>query len=329
MKKNQTLLLASLLAVISVAAILFGSSGLGPVDVWNWVFKGTNSILVSRVIFDLRLPQVLTALLSGAALGLAGYLSQTLFRNDLADPYIAGIASGAMFGVNVSLLAGFTLTLAGISTISIAAFLGAWVGVVAIWAMSSRTGTSGSSLILSGVALSFVFAGINYVIIMIGRDILNKSTFWSWNGLKTSNWTGVVVMVISLAIVTVLLPLVSRSVDAYLLGDESSTYLGVNPKRLRIFLFLLVSILTGSAVATSGILGFVGLIIPHICRRFFGSTSKVMIPSSILLGGTVLVFADLIGRVIIPYQEIPAQVTMSLVGGGFFIYLLLKRRIDA
>ena len=329
MKKKQYIVLLISLAILAVLAIIFGSSGIGPVDVWKWLINGENAEVTSRIIVTLRLPQVVVAMLTGAALGLAGYISQTLFRNDLADPYVAGIASGAMFGVYVTLLTGATLTILGISSLSMAAFAGAWIGAVLIWAISGRTGSSGSSLVLSGVALSFVFSGLNYLIVMVGRDILNKSTFWSWNGLKTSSWTGAVVMAVSLVIVVLFLPALKRKMDIYLLGDEASTYLGVNPKQLRVILFLLVAILTGSAVAVSGILGFVGLIIPHICRKFFGSSAKSMIPSSMLTGAIVLVLADLVGRVIIPYQEIPAQVSMSLAGGAFFIYLLMRRSRNA
>jgi iron complex transport system permease protein len=329
LRKNQIVILALSLLAVGILAIAFGSSGVGPGDIWKWIFQGKDSEVVSRIILSLRIPQVVASILTGAALGLAGYLSQTLFRNDLADPYIAGIASGAMFGVYLTLLTGATLSVLGVSSLSVSAFLGAWTGALVVWGISGKTGTSGSGLVLSGVALSFVFSGLNYLIVLVGRDILNKSTFWSWSGLKTSSWVGVTVMALSIVIVLAMLPLLKRNIDAYLLGDEAATYLGVNPKRLRMILFLLVAILTGSAVATSGILGFVGLIIPHICRRFFGSSSKVMIPSTMLAGSIVLVLADLIGRVIIPYQEIPAQVTMSLAGGAFFIYLLTRRSFNA
>ncbi|NTU61366.1 MAG: iron ABC transporter permease, partial [Caldiserica bacterium] len=134
---------------------------------------------------------------------------------------------------------------------------------------------------------------------------------------------------VSILIVLPFLPYLKRKMDIYLLGDEASIYLGINPKKLRVVMFLLVAVLTGSAVATAGIIGFVGLIIPHFCRKMFGSNSKNMIPASMIAGAIVLLLADLIGRVIIPYQEIPAQIIMSLVGGSFFIYLLARRVTDA
>lgn len=317
------------LAILFIAALIFGSSGIGPADVLNWITRGENSEVVSRIVFGLRLPQAVIACLTGSALGLAGYLSQTLFRNDLADPYVAGIASGAMFGVNLTLLTGATLTVFGVSSLSVAAFMGAWASTVVIWAISGRIARSGAKLVLAGIALSFVLSGFNYIIVMIGRDILNKSTFWSWNGIKTSNWSGVIVMIFSLFVALPFIPYLKRKMDIYLLGDEASTYLGINPKKLRIVMFLLVAVLTGSAVATAGIIGFVGLIIPHFCRKMFGASSKNMVQASMVAGAIVLLLADLIGRVILPYQEIPAQIIMSLVGGGFFMYLLARRVTDA
>lgn len=329
MKDNKIPLFLGLLGLLFAAALVFGSSGVGPVDVFKWIFTGENSDVVGRIVIGLRLPQAVIACLTGAALGFAGYLSQTLFRNDLADPYVAGIASGAMFGVNLTLLTGATLSILGVSSLSVAAFLGAWASTIIIWAISGRVGGSGAKLVLAGIALSFVLSGFNYLIVMVGRDILNKSTFWSWNGIKTANWTGAIVLLVSILIVLPFLPYLKRKMDIYLLGDEASVYLGINPKKLRIVMFLLVAVLTGSAVATAGIIGFVGLIIPHFCRKMFGSNSKNMIPASMIAGAIVLLLADLIGRVIVPYQEIPAQIIMSLVGGGFFIYLLARRVTDA
>jgi iron complex transport system permease protein len=317
------------LTILFFAALIFGSSGIGPTDVFKWITTGQNSEVVSRIVIGLRLPQAVIACLTGAALGLAGYLSQTLFRNDLADPYVAGIASGAMFGVNLTLLTGATLSVLGVSSLSVAAFIGAWASTTVIWAISGRIARSGAKLVLAGIALSFVLSGFNYIIVMIGRDILNKSTFWSWNGIKTANWSGVMVLLVSLLVVVPFIPYLKRKMDVYLLGDEASVYLGINPKKLRIIMFLLVAVLTGSAVATAGIIGFVGLIIPHFCRKIFGASSKNMMLASMITGAIVLLFADLIGRVIIPYQEIPAQVIMSLVGGGFFMYLLARRVTDA
>lgn len=317
------------LATLFLASLIFGSSGIGPVDVFKWISRGENSEVISRIVIGLRLPQSVIACLTGAALGLAGYLSQTLFRNDLADPYVAGIASGAMFGVNLTLLTGATLTVLGVSSLSVAAFVGAWASTVLIWAISGRIARSGAKLVLAGIALSFVLSGFNYIIVMIGRDILNKSTFWSWSGIKTANWSGVVVMVVSLLFVMPFIPYLKRKMDVYLLGDEASIYQGINPKKLRIVMFLLVAVLTGSAVATAGIIGFVGLIIPHVCRKFFGASSKNMIQASMVAGAIVLLLADLIGRIILPFQEIPAQIIMSLAGGGFFMYLLARRVTDA
>ena len=259
------------------------------------------------IILQLRLPRVLVSLLAGSALGLAGLLSQTLFRNDLADPYIAGIGSGAVLGVNLVLLFGVTLGVLGFSALSVAAFLGAWASCLIIWAIAGRIGSSSINLVLGGVALSFVFSGVNFLIVMVGRDVLQRSTFWSWNGLASSSWSGVVILSVFLGLSLLLLPVFSRSMNAYLLGDEQSTYLGVNPKKLRTVLFLFTSALTGVAIATSGLLGFVGLITPHLARRFVGGESKTLIITTPLLGAIILGIADFIGRIILPSQEISAS----------------------
>ncbi|HOO96270.1 MAG TPA: iron ABC transporter permease [Caldisericia bacterium] len=329
MKKKQILILLAFgILVVVVLGVLFGTS-LATGDAWNVIVgfftRGDTSGSSWAIVFLHRLPRVLVSVLAGCALGLAGWLSQTLFRNDLADPYIAGIGSGAILGVNLTLLLGLSLGFLGMSAISVAAFAGSWLACVIIWFSSSRTGSTGTSLILSGVALSFVVSGINFLIVMVGKDVLSRSVFWSWSGLSSSSFEGFYLLLVVITIAAVVLPKLSGQMDAYLLGDEQATYLGVNPKSIRIKLFILVSLLTGVAVATAGLMGFVGLIIPHITRRLFGGSSKLMLPGSILLGGIVLGLADTLGRSIIPHQEIPAAVIMSIIGGIFFFWLVIRR----
>lgn len=323
------LLLVFALFVAMLVGLLFGSSGIGPIDAIKAIASilgfGDSPETHTRIILLMRLPRMLVSVLSGMALGLAGALSQTLFRNDLADPYIAGIGSGAIFGVNIALLSGASLTILGFSTVSVFAFAGAVLACLIIWLLSGRTGSTGTSLVLAGVALSFVFAGLNYIIVVLGRDILQKTFFWSYNGLSSSSYTGVIFLAIAVTISIAMLAGLPRKMDAYLLGDEQATYLGVNPVKLRSLMFVIVSLLTGMAVTTAGLMGFVGLITPHISRRIVGGESRYVVPCSILLGGVTLGLADAVGRSIMPFQEIPASVIMNIAGGLFFFYLVSRK----
>ncbi|MCK5743547.1 MAG: iron chelate uptake ABC transporter family permease subunit, partial [Caldisericia bacterium] len=167
--------------------------------------------------------------------------------------------------------------------------------------------------------------GVNFLIVMYGRDILSKVVFWSWNGLAGASFNDVILLIIVIVVSVLLLPTFIKGIDAYMLGDERSTYLGIDPKKIRRMLFLLVSLLTGTAVATAGLMGFVGLIIPHISRKLLGADSKNMLPGSLLLGGIILGLAYTLGKIIIPHQQIPASVIMSIAGGGFFLWLVIRR----
>lgn len=321
--------LTILIFAVFICSILFGSSSVGPGESAKTVLGslgiGERLQKNETILYLIRIPRVLVAMLSGMALGLAGFLSQSLFRNDLADPYIAGIGSGAVLGVNLTLFFGANVNFLGLSTISASAFIGALLSCLVIWLAANRSGTSSTNLVLAGVALSFLLSGVNFLIVMLGRDILSKSVFWSWNGLSSSNWTGAFFAVLAVVIASAVTPFFSKAIDIYQLGDEESVYLGVNPKKVRTMLFLITSVLTGISVAIAGLLGFVGLMTPHICRRLVGAESRNMIWASLLVGGIVLGLADFLGRVIIPMQEIPASVIMSIIGGLFFFALVLRK----
>jgi cobalamin transport system permease protein len=328
-KKKLYILLGISLFLTFILGLLFGTSSLGIVSSIKAIGAGLGIGSAPSsdiaIVLSLRLPGILVAILAGCALGLAGWLSQTLFRNDLADPYIAGIGSGAVFGVNLTLLFGLQIGLFGLSAISVSAFVGSWLACLVIWSISGRTGSTGTSLVLAGVALSFVLGGVNFLIVMYGRDILSKVVFWSWNGLAGASFNDVILLIVVIVASVLLLPTFIKGIDAYMLGDERSTYLGIDPKKIRRMLFLLVSLLTGTAVATAGLMGFVGLIIPHISRKLLGADSKNMLPGSLLLGGIILGLAYTLGKIIIPHQQIPASVIMSIAGGGFFLWLVIRR----
>ena len=330
MKKSQLYAILSIgIAITFACGLLFGTSDMSIAESFRALLAGVGIGSAKStniaIIISLRLPGIMVAILSGSALGLAGWLSQTLFRNNLADPYIAGIGSGAVFGVNITLLLGLQISLLGLSAISISAFIGALFACLIIWAVAGKTGSTGTSLVLAGIALSFVFGGANFLIVMYGRDILSRVVFWSWNGLSGADFNGVLLLAIVIIVSVLILPLILKGIDAYILGDEHSTYLGVDPKRTRRFLFFLVSLLTGTAVATAGLLGFVGLIIPHISRKLLGADSRSMLPGTIMLGGIILGLAYTLGRAVIPHQQIPASVIMSILGGAFFMWLVVRR----
>lgn len=328
-KRSVFAALVILIFAVFLCSILFGSSSVGPTESAKTVLGslgiGEKLQKNETILYLIRIPRVLVAILSGMALGLAGFLSQSLFRNDLADPYIAGIGSGAILGVNLTLFFGTNVNFIGLSTISASAFIGALLSCLVIWFASNKSGSTSTSLVLAGVALSFLLSGVNFLIVMLGRDILSKSVFWSWNGLSSSNWTGVFFVALSVVFAAALIPFFSKAIDIYQLGDEESVYLGVNPKKIRNLLFVVTSVLTGISVAIAGLLGFVGLMTPHICRRLVGAESRNMIWASLLVGGIVLGLADFLGRVIIPMQEIPASVIMSIIGGLFFFALVLRK----
>ncbi|MGQ9845674.1 MAG: FecCD family ABC transporter permease [Caldisericia bacterium] len=321
-KKIFIILLIILTIFIFLLSMSFGSKSYSFIEIIKFLL---NPKYGDELLLKIRFPRVLSSLLVGASLSIAGLLSQTLFLNPLADPFLFGISSGANFFVTLAFFLGFDIIFK--FSLSIFSFFGALFTTMIILLISRLKGKiTPLNLLLAGIALSYLFSSISSFLTIWGRDVLNKSVFWTLTGFSTVSLDKIYILI------TILLPCVILSIflnvklDAYSLGEDEASSLGVNVKLLKTILLFLIALLTGISVYVSGIIGFIGLMVPNILRNLFGLNHLKLIFLSILLGGFLLMLSDLIGRFILFPSEIPVSIITSFLGAPFFLYLLFKKR---
>lgn len=282
----------------------------------------------SRILWDLRLPRVLTALVVGATLAAGGVAFQAMFRNPLATPFTLGIASGASLGAALSIVLGWTFALGWISSGSVFAFAGATATVVVVYGLTRiRAGFSTATLLLAGVALNFFFSSA-IVILQYTADPSRTFRIFRWmlGGLENiTSFTPLWSILLPVLPGLVLLAVLVRELNLLTTGEEMAAARGVEVDRTKVLLFGGVSLMVAAVVAVCGPIGFVGLITPHICRLAVGSDHRRLLPAAILLGGTFLVVCDTVARTVLAPTELPVGVITALLGGPFFLGLLLSR----
>jgi iron complex transport system permease protein len=276
------------------------------------------------IVMELRLPRVLTALVVGLGLAVAGTTFQGLLRNPLADPYVLGTASGAALGAAIGVLIPADLALLGLGLVNILAFIGALVAVLLVHQVAGGGGRSTlTSLLLTGYAVgSLLAAGLALAMVMSGAQ-LRQIFFYLWGSLAGSDWQSLVVGLPVIIIGSLLIMARARSLNGLLLGDDTALHLGLDVRRERAILLGLASLVTAAAVALAGLIGFVGLIVPHVVRLLVGPNARLVLPLSAIFGGAFLVLADLGAR--LP-GELPVGIVTALIGAPLFVVLLRRHR---
>ena len=318
------------LAAAIVAGVAWGAVPIAPADVLAALgrgLRGTSSGLTDTLVLQVRLPRVLLAALVGASLAGAGTLYQALFRNPLADPYILGVSSGAGLGAMIALTATAGATALRFGVVPAAAFVGALLTMALVVRLASLRGRlEATSLLLAGVALSYTLAAVTSFVMVFARQQMAEIVYWMMGGLSAASWP-YLAMTAAMFVLGIALPLAStRELDLMLLGDERAGHLGLSVERFKLAMLAAASLLTAAAVAVAGLIGFVGLMTPHIVRLLLGPDHRRLLPASLLAGGTALVLADLIARVILRPVEIPVGIVTAALGGPFFIWLLVSKR---
>ena len=318
--------------VLGYAATI-GSSNISAIDVYrdiwyHFVDPSKCDEIIDWAVFTIRLPRIMTGLVAGLSLGVAGAAMQSMMKNPLADPYTTGISSGASFGATLALGLGFTVSGVGgtIGLIS-TAFVFSLIPAAVIIIVSSLKNTSAATMILAGIAVMYLFNACT-TLIKLG---LNDSTLsavyqWSIGDLSGSTWESFYVIAVFAIAGTAILWAMSKKLNILITGDKNATALGLNAHHLRICLLILISLMAASVVCFTGIIGFVGLVAPHIVRIFLGSDNRYLIPASAAFGAVLLMVADLISRVIIAPTFLPVGVITAFIGCPLFLYLLIKQR---
>lgn len=288
------------------------------------LYFGASGDLEWAMIRELRLPRALLAFAVGAGLSVAGLILQALFANPLCEPYTLGISSGATLGAVVSASLGISLTFAGIAP---PAFAGALVFAVILYAIARRSHSSQTVILLSGVMLGFVGSSLVALWMALADPAgIQGALIWLLGDLSRARIEGAWLTLIGVAIFSLLLWRDHRALDALLLGEDEATAMGVDVRRLRSRMILLSSLLIGLCVSTSGMIGFVGLLVPHLVRKWRGSLHLYALPLSAALGGIVLMLSDTFARVIARPYELPVGVVTALIGAPLFVWMMMKRR---
>jgi iron complex transport system permease protein len=282
---------------------------------------------VNVILFDIRLPHTALIAITGMALGGSGAAYQGLFRNPLADPYIIGVASGAGLGAVMAMAAQWPTTVLGMATIPAAAFVGATLTVFVVYSIArvGRT-TPVTTLILAGVALGTFSSALTSLIMLTSTEQLHRAIAWLLGGFALGGWGPVLASAPYLFIGMAALVLMGRPLNVLQFGDEQALQLGLNVERFKLALILASSLVAATAVAFSGIIGFVGLIVPHLVRLLWGPDYRQLIPLAILGGGAVLLGADIIARTILAPRDLPVGIVTAVVGAPFFLWLLRRAK---
>lgn len=315
-------ILALLLFISFAAALLLGSTRASASEALRAAIGGQHNDPAFRIMVHVRLPRCCAAVLAGSALAVAGVIIQAVLNNAMAAPNIIGVNAGA--GLGVTLLV--AIAPGAVTAVPFAAFFGALAACLCIYAIARRTGASRMTITLVGIAISSILtAGINLVKTIFPDSIYNTHGFLvgGISGVSMARLTPAC-WLIGLGLLSALL--LARDIDVLSLGEETAASLGLNVRLSRFVLLMLASLLAGSAVSFAGLLGFVGLLGPHIARRFVGSRHHLLLPFSAMGGAVLVLLCDLLGRVIFAPYEIPVGIVLSFVGGPFFLTLILVQR---
>lgn len=310
-----TLMVLFCLAVLALAPF----AGLGGID---------DAAIREQILTQIRLPRTLFAFVAGAGLALCGLVFQAMFHNPLATPFTLGVASGASFGAALTVLLGINISLLGFDAITLGAFLGALGAISFVYGISRMNYSfSTETLLLTGVATSFFFSSL--ILFTQYLSDINESfriTRWLMGGLSISGYQQLLQLLPVVTLSAGIIIWLSRELNLLMAGDDIAISRGVAVKRVRYLMFFTTSMCVGAIVALCGPIGFVGMMVPHICRLIIGTDHRWLIPASLVFGGGFLILCDTLARIIIAPAELPVGVITTLLGGPFFLWLLVRSR---
>jgi len=324
-------LLAVLLAAVAVVSLGFGDVAIGWREIGAIVFRTADADQVETghvtIIREVRMPRIVLALLVGGALAVAGMTMQALFQNPLADPYIVGVAPGAAASATLALALGWEGGRLGAHALPLSAFTGSLLVSFLVYVLASRFGkVPVLHLLLFGVALGALCMGLTSFLLMISPQQIHQVYFWLLGSFQNAGWRAVRMVWPYLLAGVLVLFYFAREMDVLLLGEDEAQALGISVERLKRILLATATLLAATAVAVSGIIGFVGLIVPHMMRLVVGPRHRILLPASLLGGSALLVLSDTLARSIRPPTEIPVGIVTTFLGVPFFVFLLSRKR---
>ena len=341
---TSALFLTCLLGLLCIVSLGTGAVTISPSQVLSILANAIGLISSSEassiidatqvaVLLEIRAPRVALCVVVGAGLAVSGATMQGVFRNPLADPGLIGVSSGAALAAVAIIVLGSTQLKGleqalGSSTLPVAAFVGGIITTFVVYQLGTREGhTDVSTVLLAGIAVNAIAAaGIGLLMYMADDEQLRTLTYWTMGSFGGANWVQFWAVAPWVLLGTLILPLYAPALNALLLGDAEAGHLGFQLETIKRIMFLLVAMIVGASVAASGVIGFVGLVVPHLIRLIQGSDYRRLIPSSALLGASLLLAADLLARTMVSPAEMPIGIITAVLGGPFFIFLLIRRK---
>ena len=293
---------------------------------WLDFSEAGSAEIQQMIIYELRIPRMLFGFIAGSGLALCGMVFQAMFRNPLATPFTLGVASGASLGAAISVYAGISFTILGLTATSLSAFAGALLAISFVYSISRfRFGFSGETLLLTGVAISFFFSSLILFIQYLSNVADSFQIIrWLMGSLTVVGYQELRQLLPFVGLTAIVIIYLSRELNLLMAGDEIASSRGVSVKYVRYALFFVTSLCVGAIVALCGPIGFVGMMVPHICRLIIGEDHRYLIPATLLFGGSFLVICDTLARLIIAPAELPVGVITTLLGGPVFLWLLMR-----
>lgn len=280
------------------------------------------------ILLKIRLPRIILSALIGGALSISGVAYQGIFKNPMADPFVLGISSGAALGATFVIVTGAKFGFLGLSSVSVGAFVGALAAAFTVYNIG-RIGnrTPVVTLLLAGIAVNYFLSSMISIVMSLNRDRMENIIFWTMGSVSTATWLQIAVAFVPILIGSLYLLTCARDLNALALGEDSAKGLGVDSEKVKKTILIVASIVTASAVSVSGIIGFVGLIIPHIVRILTGPDHRTLLPFSILTGAIFLVLSDTLARTLVVPAELPIGIITSVFGAPYFLYLLYRNKM--
>jgi iron complex transport system permease protein len=326
-----TLILIGLLALLLISVLIalsVGELNIGLFELIRMIFAGGDESNIEHLLIrEIRLPRVILGIAVGGALSLSGVILQGIYRNPLVEPYTLGISGGASLGVATTIVLGLHLSL-GSFMLPLSGFAGAFFTVFLVYSISSRRGVINvHNMLLTGVMISFIASSaMMFLLAITSSENLNGIIFWIMGSLDEPNKFLIRLSLYSSLIILIISYFFVQPLNALRLGEEKALHLGINTNLAIRILFILASLLAGICVSVAGVIGFVGLIIPHLLRMAFGSDYRLLLISSFLLGGSFIVLSDVVARTIIRPNELPIGVITGIIGGLVFIILMSRKK---
>lgn len=320
-----TVLVLALLVTV-ILALMIGPVNISFGEILTILFGGDASVSHKTIILNIRLPRILLGGLVGASLAIAGAAMQGLFRNPMASPYVLGISSGAAFGASLSIVLGFSIVTGQFAS-PVMAFVFAFMTLFLVYSIAKTDGrVPVDTLLLAGIAIAAFFTALVSFTKYLAGEKLSAIVFWMMGGLWDARWSFFAFALPMVVAGTAMILIFSRDLNVMMIGEDHAVNLGVNVPLVRNTILVASSLVTAAAVSVSGIIGFVGLIVPHIMRLFVGPDNRILLPASCLVGAIFMIWTDRVAGTIVSPEELPVGIITALLGAPFFLYLLKRRK---